>query len=223
MSDILEIDVDQQKLALLKKALRNLSSAINVLSEREREQLKDLILKGQVATEDELRGYLSRLIAARARQREKEKQKQQERQAAARAQQRREEEGEEHQEAQASLVSDDDGHRTLSLDDEEAGSKDAEEPAKITGKVIDAKSRKPVPYVRVRVIGTSFNEETEATGVFIWEELPRGRQITFEFTRKEYKNATLQYRSTQDNEQHIVVKLVPQEVKGEKKGKPGGH
>lgn len=225
-SDILEIDVDQQKIALLKKALRNLSSAINVLSEREREQLKDLILKGQVGNEDELRGYLSRLISARARQREKEKQKQQERQQTARAQQKREEEGEEPAQMHATLEadSDDPSNPTVSLDDEADAASD-NEPAKITGKVIDAKSRKAVPYVRVRVIGTSFNEETETTGVFIWEELPRGRQITFEFSRKDYKNATLQYRSTQDNEQHVVVKLVPQDSKGDKKsgGKSGGH
>jgi len=49
-----------------------------------------------------------------------------------------------------------------------------------------------------------------------WLRMPRGRQITFEFTRKEYKNVNLQYRSTLDNEQHIVVKLVPQEQKGDK-------
>jgi hypothetical protein len=205
-------------MALLKKALRNLSSAIDVLSEREREQLKDLILKGQVGTEDELRGYLSRLISARARQKEKERVKQAERVAAARAQQKREEEGETPAELQASIESDDDPG-AIDLESEGDAASGSNEPAKLTGKVIDAKSRKPVAYAKVRVIGTSFNEETETTGVFIWEEMPRGRQITLELTRKEYKSVNLQYKSTVDNEQHIVIKLVPQETKGEKKGK----
>ena len=76
----------------------------------------------------------------------------------------------------------------------------------------------------MRVIGTSFNEETETTGVFIWEEMPLARQISFEISKKGYKTAMLQYRSSLDNEQHVVVKLVPQDVKGDKKsGDKKGH
>lgn len=219
--------MDQQKLALLKKALRNLSSAIDVLSESERNQLKELIVKGQVATEDDLRGYLSRLIASRNRLREREKQKAEERRQLARKQQAEEERAQYKkpekpaEEEEAAIETD-----TEAPAPGGGGGQGAEgEKAKITGKVIDAKSRKPLPYARVRVIGTSFNEETETTGVFIWEEMPRGRQITFDITKKGYKTAMLQYRSSLDNEQHIVVKLVPQETKGENKDpkKAGGH
>lgn len=213
--------MDPQKLALLKKALRNLSGAIDVLSEREREQLKELIVKGQVASEEDLRGYLSRLIASRARLRERDKLKVEERRQLARKQQAEDEQG---------------GVKKPALDENEAtlevvaggggggggsGQGAEDEPAKITGKVIDAKSRKALAWARVRVIGTSFNEDTEITGVFIWEAMPRGRQITFEITKKGYKNASLQYRATLDNEQHVVAKLVPQEHKGDKKGGPG--
>lgn len=221
--------MDQQKLALLKKALRNLSSAIDVLSEAERSQLKELIVKGQVATEEDLRGYLSRLIASRARVREREKQKADERRQLARKQQAEEEQAQ----YKKPEPKPEDHEEDASIEVEGGapgggggGAGGEEELAKITGKVIDAKSRKALPYVRVRVVGTNFNEETETTGVFIWEAMPRGRQISFDFSKKGYKNAMLQFRSSLDNEQHIVVKLVPQEVKGEnkdaKKGQ-GGH
>jgi hypothetical protein len=210
---------DDQKIQLLKKAIRNLQTAIDVLSEREREQLKDLIMKGQVSSEEELRGYLARLIAARARAREKERQRALERAAAARRT-AEEEQGivkkPDPEEATIERVAPPPGSPT----GEAEGS--ADDPAKITGKVIDAKSRKPVPYARVRVQGTSFNEETESTGVFIWEELPRGRQVQFELSKKEYKSALVQYRATLDNEQHIVIKLVPVEKKETKKSASSG-
>ena len=217
--------MDQQKLTLLKKALRNLSGAIDVLSEREREQLKELIVKGQVATEEDLRGYLSRLIAARARVREREKVKTEERRQLARKQQAEDEQG---TVKKPEPVAEGDEEATLEVEGAAAPGSGGEgkegEPAKITGKVIDAKSRKALSFARVRVIGTSFNEETETTGVFIWEELPRGRQIAFDISKKGYKTAQLQYRSSLDNEQHVVVKLVPQDAKGDKKGeKKGGH
>ena len=214
--------MDPQKLTLLKKALRNLSGAIDVLSEREREQLKELIVKGQVSTEEDLRGYLSRLIASRARVREREKVKTDERRQLARKQQAEDE-------GHVKKPSADEDEATIEAVKEAAGAASAEQGAegqiaKLTGKVIDAKSRKPLSYTRVRVIGTSFNEETETTGVFIWEELPRGRQVTFDITKKGYKTGMLQFRSSLDNEQHIVIKLVPQDSKGEKKpGDNKGH
>lgn len=219
--------MDPQKLALLKKALRNLSGAIDVLSEREREQLKELIVKGQVSSEEDLRGYLSRLIASRARVREKEKQKADERRQLARkasaeedaAQHKKPTPAEEEEEGELEKVEREEGTSPASQGKEG-------DHGKITGKVIDAKSRKNLSFARVRVVGTSFNEETETTGVFIWEELPLGRQVTFEVSKKGYKSAMLQYRSSLDAEQHIVVKLVPQENKGDKKPgdkKGGGH
>ncbi|MBW3534741.1 MAG: alpha/beta hydrolase, partial [Gemmatimonadetes bacterium] len=65
--------------------------------------------------------------------------------AAMRAEQKAEEEGEPRPPEEASIERED-GPGTLSLEDPDREFEG--EPAKITGKVIDAKSRKPVPYVR---------------------------------------------------------------------------
>jgi len=224
---------DDQKIQLLKKAIRNLKAAVDVLSDREREQLKDLILKGQVTSEEELRAYLSRMIAARASRREQERKKLEERQRMAR-QAADEEEQAATRPDQAEAPDGDtgeEGDEEASIETEapapgteaQVPSGNVDEPAKITGKVIDAKTRRPVPYVKVRVPGTSFGEETETTGVFIWEELPRGEQVNFECIHKDYKPCLIQYRTSLDDEQHVVIKMVPRERKGDKKPAGGGH
>jgi len=205
----------EQQIQLLKKAIRNLKAAVDVLSEREREQLKDLIIKGQLSSEEELRAYLSRMIAARTRRREQEKKKIEEKTKAQRDAAREEGSPDSNADSESGLESQ---GGTGGRVGDQTGNKD--DPAKITGKVICAKTRRPIPYVRVRVPGTSFSAETETAGVFIWEELPRGEQVNIEFTHKEFKSCLVQYRSTLDSEQHIVVKLAPRESKKKEK-KPG--
>jgi len=211
---------DEYKIQLLKKAVRNLKAAVDVLSEREREQLKDLIIKGQISSEEELRAYLARMISVRTHRREQDRMRQEER---LRLQKKaaEEESGRSDPDEEGGIEESSSGPPGPPASQDRDAHFD--EPAKITGKVIDARSRKGVPYVRVRVTGTNYNAETETTGVFIWEELPRTRQVNFEFTHKDYKNLLVQYRSTVDNEQHLVVKIVPRELKDKKKKHGGFH
>lgn len=215
----------EQSIALMRKAIRNLKTAVDVLSAGEREQLKDLIMKGQVSSEEELRAYLGRMIASRARARAKEKERMAGRQAAAKAMSEdallEKQAKDDEEEATIETTGGRGGGASTSLDDEGKMSM----PAKMTGKVIDAKSRKPLPFVKVRVQGTALNIETETTGTFVWEEMPRGIQIQFELTKKDYKTASVVYRATVDDEQHAVIKMVAIEAKGDKKkgGQGGGH
>ncbi|MBI4864850.1 MAG: hypothetical protein HY815_32020, partial [Candidatus Riflebacteria bacterium] len=92
-----------------------------------------------------------------------------------------------------------------------------DEPARLSGRVIDVETRHAVPLVAVRVLGTSFRVETEPTGVFFWNELPRQTQLQIEFTHKEYRPQTVPYRSTKDDEQYLVVKMAPKQSRAEKK------
>ena len=61
------------RIDILKRAIRNLRSDLDsALSDEEKELLKELIIKGQISTEADLRGYLNRIIQAKERQKEKE-------------------------------------------------------------------------------------------------------------------------------------------------------
>lgn len=207
------------KLNILKKAIASMRSDLDSqLTKREKEVLKDLIIKGQVQSEADLRGYLHRMTQARIRdvQRQKEMQEKRREQAAKEAKdqekkdEQNEDEGLEVQEGQQKKK------EKQKLVDQEALEAT---PAKFVGKVICAKSRRPLPYVRVRVQGTSFNEETESAGVFIWEGMPRGRAINLELTCKGFKNLLVQYKSTLEDDQFVVAKMVPLEQKTKEKKK----
>jgi len=217
------------RVALLKKAIRNLRSDMDAsLSDREKELLKELIVKGQVQTEADLRGYLNRMSQARKRQAEQNKLNL-ERRRDLQEKQKREEERQQGQQGQQ----DQQGKSEASAGPGAAGemakqeTPDAKaphetkdpmaEPAKLVGKVICAKTRRPLPYVRVRVQGESYNDETEGSGVFIYENLTRGEPVQMEMTLKGYKPLLLQFKATLDNEQNVVVKMVP--LDGQKKKK----
>lgn len=90
-------------------------------------------------------------------------------------------------------------------------------PAKLVGKVIDVETRRPIAQVAVRVIGTRFQGETETTGTFFWEDMPRGKQLNFELAHKEYRPQVVAFRSTIDDYQYLNVKLAPRETKYERR------
>lgn len=203
------------KLTILKKAIASMRSDLDSqLTKREKEVLKDLIIKGQVQSEADLRGYLHRMTQARIREVQRQKEQQERRRELAEKEKQEEKKGD--GEEGIEVVEKKKKDEKKKLIDEEALEAT---PAKFTGKVICAKTRRPLPYVRVRVQGTSFNEETESAGVFIWDGMPRARAINVELTCKGFKNLLVQYKSTLEDDQHIVVKMVPLEVKVKEKKK----
>lgn len=106
--------------------------------------------------------------------------------------------------------------------------REKESAAKLTGKIIDANSRRPLGDVTVRVQQTAFQEDTDGSGCFIWEQMVKGRTIVIEASRRGYKPVQFQYKATMDEEQTVAVKMAPiggrQNVDDKKKrGGGGGH
>ncbi len=84
-----------------------------------------------------------------------------------------------------------------------------EQTCKLVGRVIDAYSRRNLPMVTVRIQGTSYQEDTDNAGVFIWEGMVKGKQYVIDCSKRGYKLVQYQYRATFDDEQNIVIKMAP--------------
>lgn len=105
--------------------------------------------------------------------------------------------------------------------------REKESSAKLTGKIIDANTRRPLGDATVRVQQTAFQEDTDGSGCFIWEQMVKGRTIVIEVTKRGYKPAQFQYKATMDEDQMVSVKLAPvggrQRPDDKKKRGGGGH
>lgn len=107
-----------------------------------------------------------------------------------------------------------------------------EQTCKLAGKCVDADSRRPIPRVRVKIQHTTYDEDTDGSGNWLWEGCVKGRQYVIEASARSYRAMTTQYKATMDDEQAIVIKLPPLQrggpqqgggPGGQKKGPGGGH
>lgn len=98
--------------------------------------------------------------------------------------------------------------------------KEKEQTAQLTGKIVDASSRQPLAGVDVTIQRTNYKEKTDTGGNFIWGGLVKGRAITIQSTFGGYKPNQTQYQATTDNEQNVVVKMVPLGTSGPGKDDP---
>ncbi|MBI4871793.1 MAG: carboxypeptidase-like regulatory domain-containing protein [Candidatus Riflebacteria bacterium] len=64
-------------------------------------------------------------------------------------------------------------------------------PAKLTGTVIDANSRKPLSGAKVTINRRGFAADTDRNGNFIFEDLERGKIVSITCTKKGYKQASV--------------------------------
>lgn len=87
--------------------------------------------------------------------------------------------------------------------------KTKEQTATLSGKVVDAQSRKPMGGVEVRIQQTNFSEKTDGSGNFQWDGLVKGRTIRITTNLGGYKPAMVEYQAQMDNEQNVVIKIVP--------------
>ena len=103
-----------------------------------------------------------------------------------------------------------------------------EQTCQLAGKVIDADNRRPLGRVRVKIQHTTYDEETDSSGNWIWEGCVKGRQYVIDVTCRNYRPTSLQYKSTMDEEQFVTIKMPPVSRGGgnrnKNKGKKGpGH
>lgn len=82
-------------------------------------------------------------------------------------------------------------------------------PAKLTGTVIDAASRRPISGAKVAINRQGFSVDTDRNGNFIFDGLERGKVITISCTKKGYKQASITYRATMEQDQTLSIKLGP--------------
>lgn len=94
-----------------------------------------------------------------------------------------------------------------------------EQTATLGGKVIDAQSRQTLGGVDVMIQQTNFKEKTDNSGNFIWENLVKGRTIRINASVGGYKPNQTEYQATTDNEQFVVIKMVPVSPGGNRGGK----
>ncbi len=102
-----------------------------------------------------------------------------------------------------------------------------ESSAKLTGKIIDANTRRALGDCTVRVQQTAFSEDTDGSGCFIWERMVKGRTIVIDVSKRGYKGVQFQYKATMDEEQTLAIKLAPvggrRQQAQDKKKRGGGH
>lgn len=84
-----------------------------------------------------------------------------------------------------------------------------EQTATLNGKVIDANGRTPLSGVDVTVQQSNFKEKTDGSGTFIWDGMVKGRTIRINASLAGYKPNQTEYQSVMDDEQYVVVKMVP--------------
>lgn len=84
-----------------------------------------------------------------------------------------------------------------------------EQTATLSGKVIDANARQPIGNADVSIQQTSFKEVTDNSGNFIWDGMIKGRAIRINVKANGFKPNQTEYQALMDNEQFIVVKMVP--------------
>ena len=87
--------------------------------------------------------------------------------------------------------------------------KTKEQTATLNGKVIDANGRTPLAAVDVTVQQSNFKEKTDGSGNFIWDGMVKGRTIRINAVCSGYKPNQTEYQSVMDDEQYVVVKMVP--------------
>lgn len=87
--------------------------------------------------------------------------------------------------------------------------KTKEQTATLTGKVIDANGRTPLGGVDVTVQQSNFKEKTDGSGNFIWDGMVKGRTIRINAVCNGYKPNQTEYQAVMDNEQNVVIKMVP--------------
>ena len=87
--------------------------------------------------------------------------------------------------------------------------KTKEQTATLNGKVIDANGRTPLAGVDVTVQQSNFKEKTDGSGNFIWDGMVKGRTIRINAVCAGYKPNQTEHQSVMDDEQYIVVKMVP--------------
>ena len=82
-------------------------------------------------------------------------------------------------------------------------------PAKLTGTVIDAATRRPISGVKVTINRQGFSVDTDRNGNFIFDGMERGKVISIACTKKGYKQASVPYRASMDQDQTLSIKLGP--------------
>ena len=98
-----------------------------------------------------------------------------------------------------------------------------EQTCQLCGKVIDADNRRPLGRVRIKIQHTTFDEETDTNGNFIWEGCIKGRQYVIDVNCRSYRPTSLQYKATMDEEQFVTIKMPPvnRGPRGKQKGQKG--
>jgi len=84
-----------------------------------------------------------------------------------------------------------------------------EQHCKLIGKIVDADARRPVSRAQVKVQHTTYDEETDTAGNFLWEGMVKGKQYMVDVTARGYRMTQYQYKATHDDEQPIVIKIAP--------------
>ncbi len=84
-----------------------------------------------------------------------------------------------------------------------------EQTCSLAGKVIDADSRRPLGRAHVKIQHTTYDDETDSSGNFIWEGCIKGRQFVIDVTCRNYRPSSLQYKATMDDEQFVAIKMPP--------------
>lgn len=84
-----------------------------------------------------------------------------------------------------------------------------DKPAKLTGTVIDAMSRRPIAQAIVKISRTAYSEETDRNGIFVYDGLQKGKVVTISCSKRGYKPATYPYRANVDEEQNVTIKMGP--------------
>lgn len=82
-------------------------------------------------------------------------------------------------------------------------------PAKLTGTVIDAASRRPIAGAKVTINRQGFAVDSDRNGNFMFDKLERGKTILIAVTRKGYKQASVTYKANMEQDQTVSVKMGP--------------
>ncbi len=82
-------------------------------------------------------------------------------------------------------------------------------PAKLTGLVVDAATRRPVPSAKVSINRAGYSENSDRNGTFLFDKLKKGTIIIITCTKRGYKQAQVTYKANMDQEQTLSIKLGP--------------